>query len=75
MRKVQALTREVLELPLRERASLAERLLQSLDELSEEELEVLWGEEAVRRAEAYKAGEIAAFSADEVHEEIRRTLG
>lgn len=74
MRKLQALTQEALHLPLEDRARLAERLLESLDDLSERELEKVWGEEAVSRVEAYEAGLIDALPAEEVHEEIRRVL-
>jgi hypothetical protein len=40
---------EALKLPVAERARLAERLLASLDLLSEEEHQRLWTEEAARR--------------------------
>ena len=39
----------VLKLAPRDRARLAERLLESLEELSPEENERLWAEEAIRR--------------------------
>lgn len=72
MKDVKALTREVLGLPAEDRARLAERLLDSLEEPSDEEIEKLSPREAVRRLTAFEAGEIRAYSADEVHEEIRR---
>jgi hypothetical protein len=40
---------EALKLPVAERAHLAERLLASLDLLSQEEQQRLWSEEAARR--------------------------
>ena len=55
-----------LRLGVRDRAALAQTLLASLDELSEEEAESLWTEEARRRLEAYRAGRARAFSAEEV---------
>ena len=39
----------VLQLPPSDRARLAERLLESLDHLSDAENEKLWAEEAIRR--------------------------
>ncbi len=72
MKNVSTLTRKVLELPVEERARLAERLLDSLEELSEEEIERLWAREAVRRVAAFEAGEMKAYPADEVHKGIRR---
>ena len=38
------------------RAALAQELLASLDELSEEEVERLWADEVQRRLEQYRAG-------------------
>jgi len=49
-----------------DRARLAERLLDSLDELSEEESERLWAEEAERRLQEYRAGRATAKDADDV---------
>ena len=57
---------EVLELPLTARAELASELLDSLDDLSEEESDQLWAEEAERRFADYKAGKIEAVPAEEV---------
>ena len=75
MKDIEALAQEALLLPLPERAELAERLLESLDGLSEKEIEALWAEEAERRVAAYRAGQVEAYPADDVHEEIRRRLG
>lgn len=44
-----------LSLAVHDRAALAEKLLASLEELSEEEAERLWAEEAQRRREEYRA--------------------
>ena len=62
---------EALELPLTARAELASQLLDSLDDLSEEENDQLWAEEAERRFADYKAGKIEAVSADEVFARLR----
>jgi len=62
---------EALELPLAARAELASRLLESLDDLSEEENDQLWAKEADRRYAEYKAGNIEAVSADEVFARLR----
>ncbi len=66
--------RESLKLPFKERAQLAERLLASLDEASKAELERLWLEEAERRYEAYKQGEMTARPMDDVLREIGERL-
>ena len=54
-----------LSLEVRDRAALAERLLASLEELTEEEASRLWAEEAQRRLEEYRAGRAQAVQADE----------
>ena len=61
-------------LDVRDRATLAEKLLASLDELSEEEAEGLWAEEAQRRLIEYRAGRAKAISADAVHEKVNKLL-
>jgi len=43
---IQAIEQEVLHLPIEDRARLAEKLLSSLDALSEQEIEKLWLVEA-----------------------------
>jgi putative addiction module component (TIGR02574 family) len=55
-----------LRLSVRDRAALAQRLLASLDEFSEEEAERLWAVEAQRRLEDYHAGWARAVPAEEV---------
>jgi putative addiction module component (TIGR02574 family) len=62
---------EALELPLTARAELASRLLDSLDDLSEEETDQLWAQEAERRFAEYKAGNIEAVPAEEVFARLR----
>lgn len=63
-----------LRLDLHDRAALAERLLASLDELSEEEAEKLWAEEAQRRLEEYRAGRAKALPAEEVFKRVEELL-
>ena len=57
---------EALELPLAARAELASQLLDSLDELSDDESDALWAQEAERRYAEYKAGNIEAVGAGEL---------
>jgi len=65
-RDVKDIAAEALQLPLEARAELASQLLESLDDLSEEEIEHLWAVEAERRYSEYKAGRVEAISAEEV---------
>lgn len=60
-----------MELPLTARADLASQLLDSLDDLSEADNDLLWADEAERRYAEYKAGNIEAIPADEVFARLR----
>ena len=66
MENLDELTKEVLDLPLDQRAELAEKLLESLDQLTPEELEQVWAAEAERRLKAYREGDSRAVPADRV---------
>jgi predicted nucleic acid-binding protein len=68
---VDELEAAALRLNPKERARLAERLLESLESLSPEENARIWAEEAQRRAEALGAGTLSSRSADEVFREAR----
>ena len=65
---------EALLLPPQERAKLAQRLLLSLDELSEEELNELWLSEANRRARELDSGESQPVSSEEVMRKAKALL-
>ncbi len=60
---------EALSLPPSERAQLAERLFSSLD-ISREELDRLWANEADSRIDAYERGELKAIPAQKVFKNI-----
>jgi putative addiction module component (TIGR02574 family) len=64
--------KHILSLDVPDRAAPAERILTSLEELPEEEMDRLWAEEAQRRLEAYQAGSARAVSAEEVHAKAKR---
>ncbi len=63
-----------LSLPPDERAALAEKLLLSLDEPSDAELERSWLSEAARRARELDRGEVKAIPAEEVQRKARSLL-
>ncbi|MGH8227254.1 MAG: addiction module protein [Steroidobacteraceae bacterium] len=71
---VESLEREALQLSAEDRARLARELLDSLDELSPDELDRLWFEEADRRAAQIDAGEVELVSAEEVDQKARALL-
>lgn len=60
-----------LRLEPRDRARLAERLLDSLEVLSPEENDRLWAEEAQRRAEAVDAGVLSSRLAGDVFRDAK----
>ena len=62
---VDELRREALRLEHSARASLARDLLNSLDDLSESEIEQLWLHEAAHRHDAVASGAVATVAADE----------
>ncbi len=57
--------RDAKALPLHERAMLAERLLETLEDLSPEEHEQIWLDECEKRLEAMKAGKLRTMSSEE----------
>ena len=65
---------EVLGLPTKHRAILAERILQSLDDEADGNIEKLWQEEAERRWEEIQAGTAICRPAEEVFRDLRASL-
>ena len=63
-----------LSLSAEERAALAQELLASLDDLSEEEASRLWLTEAERRLKQLEDGDAQAVPAEKVHEEAEKLL-
>ena len=71
---IQSIEQEVLHLPVEERARLAEILLSSLDELSDQEIEKLWLLEAQRRAAEIDNGTVQLISAEEMEQRLQAIL-
>lgn len=65
-RKLEEIEEEALELELDERAALAEKLLRSLEGISEAENERLWLAEAERRQREIEGGHVKALPGEEV---------
>jgi len=64
--------KNALRLNVQDRAALAQRLLASLEDWSEEEVDRLWADEAQRRLEEYRAGRAIAVPAEEVVKKAER---
>ena len=72
--KPKSVEEAALSLPPDERAKLAQRLLLSLDELSEAEVADAWLAEADRRARELDSGEVEPIPAEEVRRKARAIL-
>ena len=75
MARKKDLIEQALELPLADRAELARQLLDSLEDISEEENDALWAAEAERRYADFRAGKVKAIPADEVFARLRTRNG
>jgi putative addiction module component (TIGR02574 family) len=71
---VDELTEAVLALPASTRASLAERIVESLDPLADEEIRGLWATEAIRRRDEVRDGRVQSIAEDEVAKTVRRLV-
>ena len=72
MAALDELLRSALILDAQDRATLAEKLLASLDELSEEEAERLWVDVAQKRLSEYRSGRASGVGAQEVAEKAQK---
>ncbi len=62
---LEELEAEIRNLSLKERSALAKRIIRSLDELSESEIEALWVDEAERRLDELEQGLAPEIPAEE----------
>ena len=65
---------EIQKLDLRDRATLAKWIVESLDELSEAEVEALWAEEAERRLDELEQGLVTEIPDKEVLRRARAAI-
>jgi hypothetical protein len=65
---------EIRRLDLKDRASLAKLIVESLDDLSEAEVEALWAEEAERRLDEMERGQVNEIPAKEVLRRARNVI-
>ena len=69
-----AIEKEALELPVEKRAKLAQRLLESLEDLSEAEAEKLWLQEASRRAAEIDEGKVRLVKSEDLERRVRARI-
>lgn len=65
---------EIKKLDLKDRAVLAKWIVESLDDLSETEIEALWVEEAEHRLDEMERGQISEIPAKEVLRRARAAI-
>jgi hypothetical protein len=65
---------EIKKLDLKDRAALAKWIVESLDDLSEEEVQALWAEEAERRLDEMEQGEVPEIPAKEALRRARAAI-
>jgi hypothetical protein len=65
---------EIQKLDLRDRATLAKWIVESLDDLSEAEVEALWAEEAERRLDELEQGLVTEIPDKEVLRRARAAI-
>jgi putative addiction module component (TIGR02574 family) len=65
------LEREAMKLPVRERALLADALLESLDDDAARNVQLAWAAEAEDRIEAYRRGDLSAIDGPSSLKELR----
>jgi hypothetical protein len=71
---IEQVENEALKLKPEARAELAEKLLRSLEDLSDEDIERLWVEEAVRRNAEIDAGTASLRDAEDVFRDARARI-
>jgi len=65
---------EIKKLDLKDRAALAKWIVESLDEMSEVEIEALWTEEAERRLDELEQGSVSEIPAEEALRRARTAI-
>lgn len=65
---------EIKKLDLKDRATLAKWIVESLDDLSEAEIETLWAEEAERRLDEMERKTVAEIPREEVMRRARAAI-
>jgi hypothetical protein len=71
---VETLTEEMLALPAEARALLADRLVESLDPLADDDVRASWAAEAIRRRDEVRSGKVEAIPGDVAAAQVRSLL-
>jgi putative addiction module component (TIGR02574 family) len=68
------LTADAMKLPLRDRVQLAQRLVSTIDDVVETDVEGLWFAEAERRLEELRSGRAQGIDSDDAFRTAREAL-
>jgi len=71
---IHKLAEELLSLPISSRAFLAGRLVESIDDYADPEVEAAWRGEIERRLREYDEGKVKGIPSEEVFREARKRL-
>ncbi len=71
---LEELEAEIKKMTVKDRAALAKWIVESLDELSDSDIETLWVEEAERRLDELEQGDAAEIPAEEVLRRARTAI-
>jgi len=74
MRDTATLLSEVLDLPERDRAEVAARILESLEETQDDDVDEAWARELERRAAAVDSGEVVTSDWNVLRRRIERDI-
>ena len=74
MRDSEQLLAEVLELPKQERAELAARILESLEDHQDADVDEAWAKELERRCQAVDSGEVVTSDWNELRRRIEHDI-
>jgi putative addiction module component (TIGR02574 family) len=71
---LRVLEKEVLELPPRSRVRLAERIIESIEDYADPELEAAWDDEIERRVQEIESGAEKGIPAEQAMKQARQAL-
>ena len=71
---LRVLEKEALELPPRSRVRLAEKIIESIDDYADPDLEAAWDDEIERRVKEIESGAEEGITAAQVMKDARRAL-
>jgi putative addiction module component (TIGR02574 family) len=71
---IEQIAEAALALPSDARALLADRLVESLDPLTDQDVRDAWASESLRRLDEVRSGKVKAIPAEEVFSRIRSIL-